>query len=321
VVLTRYASSIRRAVSLAAVVIPLLPAGALVPDPSRAGPLTCPDPVPVSRAEILEAMRAHGAYSLTSTTTATRFGAEALLAIVRRRQRTSPETTQLFIRQSDWFAAHLETAGVGPADMSASARAAAHHGQDILVDYGNQVIAEVLKGPAPSLALDVTLSWPDSAGAPSGFSYRDTLSVPRLEVHDERVIRFTLLDYGDMLVFDRITGLSVRPFGFMSAVFAVIGRPDLKQTRIGVSPDQWQVVRGQVRVFPGFSKTGTATIEPGGRAHEGVPAGRADLKAIADRLRSRLELRYGLPSCQAQRRMRREAACRWVMGGPGTCEE
>ena len=80
-----------------------------------------------------------------------------------------------------------------------------------------------------------------------------------------------------MLVFDRVTGISVRPVGFLSAVFAVLGKPDLKQTRIAVSADQWQVVRGQVKVFAGISKTGTATIEPGGRGHEGVPRDRADL--------------------------------------------
>src|SRR5215210_630853 len=47
---------------------------------------TCPEPYRVSRQELLEAMGTHGAYSLTSTTTSTRFGAEALLALVRRRQ-------------------------------------------------------------------------------------------------------------------------------------------------------------------------------------------------------------------------------------------
>jgi hypothetical protein len=79
---------------------------------------TCPEPDRVSRAEILEAMKGHGAYSLTSTTTSMRFGAEALLAIVRRRQRESPESTQLLIPQSDWFAAHQQTAGATYAAMS-----------------------------------------------------------------------------------------------------------------------------------------------------------------------------------------------------------
>src|SRR4051794_30328267 len=195
---------------------------------SAAGVAHCPEPYRVSRAEILEAMRGHGTYNILSTTTATRFGAEALLAIVRRRQAESPGSTQILISQPDWFAAHREVAGVPSEAMPASARAALEHGQDALVDYGPSVVAEVVQGPTPGVALDVTLFWPDSAGAPAGFSYRDTLSIPRLEVRDERVVRFKLLDYGDMLVIDQITGISVRPFGFLSTVFALLGRPDLK---------------------------------------------------------------------------------------------
>jgi hypothetical protein len=283
----------------------------------------CAEPDRVSRAEILQAMSAHGAYSITSTTTSMRFGAEALLAMVRRRRQETPESTQFLIDQSDWFAAHLETAGVTYGEMSAAARAAFEHHQDALVEYGPQVVEQVLEGPVPVMALDVTIFWPDSAGAPSEFSYRDTLSVPRMDVYDNRVIRFKLLEYDDMLVFDQVTGISVRPLGFLSAVFAVLGKPDLKQTRVAVSADQWQVVRGRVKVFPGISKTGTATIEPDGRGHEGIPSDRADLRALKERLSQSLELRYGAPSCQARLRMRSHsgAGCQWVMGGAGTCAD
>jgi hypothetical protein len=248
-------------------------------------------------------MSTHGPYSLTSTTTSMRFGAEALLAIVRRRQHESPESTPLLIPQSDWFAAHLKTARVTFPEMSAAARAGFEHHQDAVVDYGPQVVEGVVEGPAPIMALDVTIFWPDSEGAPAEFSYKDTLSVPRMDVYDNRVIRFKLLEYDSMLVFDRVTGISVRPVGFLSAVFAVLGKPDLKQTRIAVSRDQWQVVRGQVKVFAGISKTGTATIEPGGRGHESVPPGRADLRALAEQMKRPLRLRYGEPSCQARLRM------------------
>lgn len=260
----------------------------------------CPEPYRVPRQEMLQAMSAHGAYSLTSTTTSTRFGAEALLALVRRRQQEAPERTELLIDHDDWFAAHLETAGVTYAEMSAAARAGVEHHQDALVSYGPGVVKEVVDGPVPRLALDVLISWPDSGGAPSRFSYEDTLSDPRLQMYDHRVIRFKLLEYDGMLVFDEVTGISVRPRGFLSGVFSVLGNPDLKQTRIGVAADQWQVVRAQVKVFPGISKTGTVAIEPNGRGHEGVPPGRADLKAIAVRLKRSLKLRYGRPACQAQ---------------------
>ena len=281
----------------AAIIGPMLLAlapGVAVPDlPAR----DCPKPYQVSREEILQAMSAHGAYSLTSTTTSMRFGAEALLAIARRRQREAPGDTRFLIRQDDWFVAHRETAGVTYAEMSEAARAGFEHHQDALVDYGPRVVDRVLEGPAPVMALDVTIFWSDSGHAPSQFHYKDTLSVPRVDVYDHRVIRFKLLEYEDMLVFDQVDGISVRPNGFLSAVFAVLGKPDLKQTRLAVSADQWQVVRGQVKVFPGISKTGTATIEPGGRGHEGVPRDRPDLRALKERLAQPLKLRYASPSC------------------------
>lgn len=282
---------------------------------------TCGEPYRVSRQEILDAMRRHGPYSLTSTTTSMIFGSTTLLEIVRRRQRDAPGSTQLLLRHDDWFAAHLATAGVPYAEMSASARAGFEYHQDVLVDYGPQVVEEVIEGPTPTTALDVTLFWPDTGGAPGEFSYRDTLSVPEVDVFNGRVVRLKVLEYDSLLVFDRITGMSVRPIGFLSALFAVLGKPDLKQTRLAVSADHWQVVQGRVKVFPGISKTGTATIEPQGRGHEGVPPGRADLGELRRRMRQPVELRYGPPSCQARATMRSraDATCRGVMGGAGMC--
>ncbi len=304
-------------------IAPTLAALALaVPFPTPAAQ-TCEEPYRVSRDEILQAMSTHGPYSLTSTTTSMLFGSKALLEIVRRRQREAPGSTLLLIGHDDWFSAHLETAGVRYAEMSESARAGFEHRQDVLVDFGPEVVEQALEGPAPITSLDVTIFWPDSGGAPSEFSYKDTLSVPKMDVFNHRVLRFKLLEYHDMLVLDRVTGISVRPVGFLSGLFAVLGKPDLKETRVSISSDHWQVVRGRVKVFPGISKTGTATIEPGGRGREGIPAGRADLGALAQGMRRPVELRYGPPSCQAELRMRRRAGgdCHRAMGGVGSCVE
>jgi hypothetical protein len=264
-------------------------------------PQVCSEPYRVTREEILQAMSAHGKYSLTATTTSMLFEAEALLAIVRRRQREDPGNTRLLIDQNDWFPAHQQTAGVTYAEMSETARAGFEHHQDAVVDYGPQVLAEVIEGDRPLMSLDVTIFWPDSAGAPSGFSYKDTLSVPKVDVYDDRVIHFKLLQYDDMLLFDEVTGISVKPHGFLSAVFAVLGKPDLKQTRLAVSSDHWQVVRARVNVFAGISKTGTATIEPEGRGHEHVPLERPDLLVLKTRLEQPLKLKYGELSCQVGR--------------------
>jgi hypothetical protein len=281
----------------------------------------CEEPYRVSRDAIRRAMRAHGPYSLTSTTTAMLFGSRAILDIVRHRKKVAPGSTQLLIGHEDWFAVHLETAGVSYEEMSPSARSAFEHHQDLLVDYGPEVVERTIEGPTPITSLDVTLFWPDSGDAPSEYSYKDTSSVPKLDMFNDRVIRFKMLEYDDMLMFDEVSGISVRPVGFLSALFAVLGKPDLKETRLAVSSDYWQVIRGRVKVFAGLSKTGTAAVEPGGRGHEHIPPGRTDLAALAKRLGESVELRYGPPSCQARMKMQRHSRgdCQRVMGGAGTC--
>jgi hypothetical protein len=266
-------------------------------------------------------MREHGPYSLTSTTTSMLFGSRALLALVRHRRETAPGSTQLYIDHADWFAVHREVAGVSYEEMSESARAGFEHRQDVLVDYGPTVVEEVLEGPAPLTALDVTIAWADSADMPGSFSYHDTLSVPKVDVFNDRVVRVRMLEYDGVIVFDEVTGMSVRPLGFLSALFGVLGKPDLKETRLAISPDYWQVVRGRVKVLPGISKTGTAFIEPGGKGHEEAPDDRPDLRRLARRLREPIEVRYGPPSCQARHLMRPAPprACAHVMGGTGGC--
>jgi hypothetical protein len=279
----------------------------------------CAEPPRVSRQEILEAMRGHGPYSLTSTTTSMLFGSRALLALVRHRRETAPGSTQFFIHHGDWFAAHRETAGVSYEEMSESARAGVEHRQDVLVDFGPAVVDEVHEGPVPLSAIAVTIAWPDSADRPATFSYHDTLTVPKVDVFNDRVIRFRMLEYDSALVFDQVTGISVRPLGFLSGLFGVLGKPDLRETRLAVSHDYWQVVRGRVTVLLGISKTGTAFIEPGGKGHEEAPGDRPDLKQLAQRLRETVEVRYGPPSCQARLLMRPAPAraCGHVMGGGG----
>jgi len=298
-------------IAYVSILTPILLAQALNTQPPPQAHGVCAEPYRVPRQEILDAMRAHGHYSLTATTTSMLFEAEALLAIIRRRQRESPGSTRLLIDQDDWFAAHQEVAGVAYGEMSETARAGFEHHQDAIVEYGPQVLAEVVEGGRPLMSMDVTIFWPDSAGAPSGFSYKDTLSEPKVDFYDDRVINFKLLQYNDMLLFDQVTGISVKPHGFLSAVFAVLGKPDLKQTRLAVSHDQWQVVRAKVNVLAGISKTGTATIEPGGRGHEHIPPDRADLLGLQTRLERPVKLKYAELLCPVAKNLQNSGV------GPG----
>ena len=104
--------------------------------PTAAAAQACEPPPRIPRHVIAEAMRAHGPYSLTSTNTAMVFGSEALLAIVRQRQREAPRATQFVIDHEDWFKAHQATAGVDYAAMSE------HYNPDKLSHGRNQLNGE-----------------------------------------------------------------------------------------------------------------------------------------------------------------------------------
>jgi len=97
--------------------------------------------------------------------------------------------------------------------------------QDIYLEYGNdRVIRRVLQCEAPTLALSVSIGWREERGAPKSYSYEDTLSTPKLKVTNKRLIRYRLLEFGDMVVFDEITGLYGRPTsGVLGLLFQLIG--------------------------------------------------------------------------------------------------
>jgi hypothetical protein len=288
-----------RRLALLALLSPLLGAPGASPRPPVSASTTCALPYRVTRDEMLQAMATHGAYNLTATTTSMRFGTEALLKLVHRRMQEAPGVTRVFIDQSDWFTAHREIADVTYDEMSEAARSGFEHHQDVTVDFGPGVVRKVEEGPTPVLALDVTIAWPDSGDAPSSFTYKDTLRAPHVEVHNSRVIRFKLVEYPDMVLYDDISGISVKPLGFLSAVFTLVGNPDLKQNLVAVSPDQWQVMRGRVKVLPGISKIARAVIEPDGLGHEKIPEGRRDLEALKERLEQPVKLKYSDPSCSS----------------------
>ena len=142
------------------------------------------------------------------------------------------------------------------------------------------MIREVVKGPAPRLALGVTISWPAAPGAPSEYSYEDTLSTPHVKVTNKRVITYRLLDFGDMIVFDR----HGRPHrtaddGRAGRPLPVLGEGRIVEYRMALTPDGRQVSRGRARkAF--FEVATTLTVHPDGRTEKGVPP---TLRALEER--------------------------------------
>jgi hypothetical protein len=229
------------------------------------------------------------AYDILATTNGGRVQAEALIRLARWAQETRPEGPPLLVGHDEWFRALLLVAGVPASNY---ARQAWLHKQDVVMEYRpSRVIRQVIQGPSPRMALDVTISWPAAAGAPSEYSYEDTLSTPHLKVTCKRVIRYRLLDFGDMIVFDRMEGLTGRPTtGALGLLFSVLGEGRIVEYRMAIAPDGTQVSRGRARkAF--FEVATTVTVRPDGRSEKGVPPD-PRLRALEQRLSVPIEIRY-----------------------------
>jgi hypothetical protein len=258
---------------------------------SLAGP--SPAPRVVHRFEMLAAMEARRGYDLTATTNGARFQAEVLLDLLRASRARDPDGPPLFIGHAEWFAAYLERTGPRPESAPLSNRLAHEYGQDVEVDArADRVIEEVIEGPAPALAANVTIGWPSSSSKRSRYSYEDKLAVPDLKVTNERVITYRLLDYGDVVAYDEIEGLLGRPTeGFLGLLFNLIGEGNVHWSRMTIAADGLQVSRARAGKGP-FKVETSVTVFPDGRMEKDVPAGRPDLKSLEQRLLQARKVRY-----------------------------
>jgi len=251
-----------------------------------------PAPVAVPYAEVVEAMRASSGYDRLATTNGGRLQSDVLLRLARRARARAPDGPPLLVRHDDWFRALLEVTGVAAERAPLYAVLAHRYGQDVVADHGaGRVVRQVVSGPAPLLALSVTISWPDGPGVPQEYSYEDTTSTPHVEVTDHRVIRYRLLDFGDMIAFEEMEGIAGRPTtGALGLLFKVLGRGRIVEYRLAVAPSGVQVSRGRAK--KGFFEVATTvTVQPDGRAERGVPADPV-LRALEGRLQQPLDIRY-----------------------------
>ncbi len=257
----------------------------------------------VPRSEVARVMqiarRAYGEYDIIATTNWTRFQSVFFLELVRRAQQRAPAGGVLFIRPDDLFFEFLAVADLTEKPDSAPQHRllAYQYEQGIQLEYRPGGIVEAVEsGPQPILAVNVRVAWYDRPDGSSKYSLVDTLSVPKLKVTNHQVITYRLVDFGSMVAYDQIEGLSGRPLsGLLGALFKLIGEGSVKWSRFSFSEDGLQVVRAKAKKI--FSKTATVTIYPDGRAEKDVPADRPDLAEIADRLERNMNVAYFRYQC------------------------
>jgi hypothetical protein len=225
----------------------------------------------VERSEIAEAMleQKQQGYEVLATANGARFTARVLLRLAARARERDPSGRPLLLDHQDYFEAFLQAAAVPPEAAPAFIRVARDHREDQLVDYRRErVLARIVKGREPALAVNVVAGWPAGPGVPDEYSYEDRVSRPPLRVIHKRVNSYRLLDFGDMLVFDEIQGVGGRATGgLLGLMFKVIGDGQAVRSFAAVAPDGIQVTRTTAR--KGFiTVTQTATVFPEDRLEE-----------------------------------------------------
>lgn len=247
----------------------------------------------VSRMEIIMAMKMQKGYDITAATNGARFSGQVILQLARWARERDPEGPPLLIDHKDSFWAYLDVTGLGVEQAPIFIRLAYQHKQDQLVEYRtNRVIKEVKKGPQPELAVNVKAWWPKTPGLPSKYSYIDTFSRPILKVTNRRVVTYRLLDFGNILLYDDIHGVSGRPkSGPLGLLFQVIGEGRAVRSQIAITQDGLQVTYSKAKKWF-ISVKPIATIFPDGRAEKNIPDNRPDLSTIVARLKRPLEIKY-----------------------------
>ena len=237
-------------------------------------------------------MRQHGDYDILATTNRGRFTSELLLLLVREAREQPGSIRPLYIDSEDWFYAYIETAGVTADEAPESTVLGMEHGQRLLLEFRpGRVVNVVKKGPVPELAVNVRAWWPEAAHPADKYSFTDTTSTPKLKVTTHREITYRLLEFEDMVVIDKMDGVTGRPLtGVLGKLFAVIGEGALKYSRSTVTGDGLQVIRAKSKKI--LTVWATVVVTPDGIATKGVPDDRPDLKAIEVRLKSDLEIDY-----------------------------
>jgi hypothetical protein len=261
-----------------------------LPSLLAASPAETPRTVPYE--QVRDAIAQSSGYDRLTTTNGARLQASVVLHLARAARDARPEGPPILVGHDDWFRALLEVTGTSADRMPTYVRLAYENKQDMVVEYRpSRVVREVRQGPAPRMALRVTISWPAGPGVPDEYSYEDTLSTPHLKVTNKRVITYGLLDYGDMIVFDGMEGLTGRPTsGALGVLFQVLGDGHIVEYRMAITADGRQISRGRARkAF--FEVAPTLTVSPDGTAQKGIPDDPA-ARAVAARLDMPIEIRY-----------------------------
>lgn len=231
-------------------------------------------------------------YNTAAAINQSRFVADFLFGLAARADVSSAAGT-FQIQPDRFFQAWLDVTGERAEDAPVSMRKVLEYNQRFVVD-SRAVIQLSPASPQVENALLVHISWPQSADAADHYTYEDTAAVPSVRLRHERVINYTLIDFGEFVAYENLEGIRGKPTsGGLGALFGFLGTAKILSSRFAVAGDQTQVNRSLVKKL--FPFTMLTTISSDGTAERGIPDDRDDLKALADRLDIEIDIRQAGP--------------------------
>ncbi|MCC6318442.1 MAG: hypothetical protein IT361_12215 [Gemmatimonadaceae bacterium] len=246
------------------------------------------------RDEVIAAMREEHrlGYNLRATANGARLQAGVLLRLAHAAHARDSLGVPFLVTFDDYEAAFREVTGVSDDSLPVFIRIATRYRESLLVEHRmSHVLERIIEGRQPLLALRVRGGWADASQ--KSYSYEDNSGSPHLRVRHDRDTRYTIVDYGNMVLHDQIRGIGGRATsGVLGLMFDLLGDARATQSRFAFADSGVQVARVSAKKGP-FSVTQTVTVLTSGVAEKGTPRGRDDLKAIARTLeRERVSLAY-----------------------------
>ena len=269
------------------------PSGAVAQEDGLAARLGLTEYEWVGRKEVCRAMsleRGKG-YDLTASTNGSRLWFHSALTLARWARERGDGGAPLFIPQEEYYQGYRCVTGLADEQVPEFIRIAREYQQHTLVEHRrSRVVDEFATEDPPEDALAVKTWWPDGVGAAERYTLIDTLSDPNLEVVNEREVRYRILDYGDFVLIDDVSGIRGRPSsGVLGLLFKVLGTATVQWSRMGISDRNEQVVRANGKKI--FAKTSVVTVAPSGVGAP-LPDHRPDLEDLAHRMARPLKVAY-----------------------------
>ncbi len=243
--------------------------------------------------ELVGIMKKVKGYKPLMTTNAVRFQSEVIFYLIEWAKQKHPDADGVLLGHKKWFRASLAVNNVRKEDAPGYMKLAYQNKQDMRIVFkGEEIVKPGNVASSPDASAHIRTWWPKTPGCAKEFRFVDTNSVPVLRVTNKRVITYRVMRFGDMIVCDKINGISGRPLtGLLGLVFKVLGEVRVVESRTIVSRDNLQIVRAYCKKGP-VGIWAMSTVYPDGHAIKGIPKARPDLQRIASRLSAKPKVQF-----------------------------